>query len=169
MIRDYACACAYTCGALVSSPLIYSALLRVRVRPCECVYVMGWGICVHECEMRQLLSSTFSTAAAGGELGRRSGCEGGSVTTGVSAMALPSSQWDIVRAREQLQNDADMFNECFPCKGRYASKNPAHIDYYLGCTARVWEQAFLYAHYEAVKLYQNCILPERSAWAAVRM
>ena len=123
------------------------------------LYVREWGICVHTCEMRQLLSSTFSTA--------RSGCEGGSVTTGVSAMALPSSQWDIVRAREQLQNDVDMFNACFPVQGGpYASTNPAS---YLGCTARVWEQASLCTHYEAVKLYQNCTLPERSAWATARV
>ena len=91
------------------------------------VYVRGWGICVHTCEMRQLLSSTFSTAGAGGELGRRSGCEGGSVTTGVSAMALPSSQWDIVRAREQLQNDVDMFNACFPVQGKPVREHESRI------------------------------------------
>ena len=91
------------------------------------VYVRGWGICVHRREMRQLLSSTFSTAGAGGELGRRSGCEGGSVTTGVSAMALPSSQWDIVRAREQLQNDVDMFNACFPVQGKPVREHESRI------------------------------------------
>ena len=167
MIRDYACACAYTCGALVSSPLIYSALLRVRVRPCECVYVRGWGICVHKCEMLQLLSSTFSTGA-GDELGQWSGLEGGSVTTGVAAMALPSSQWDIVRAREQLQNDVDMFNACFPVQGKPVREHESRILFRVHGTC-VWEQASLYAHYEAVKLYQNCTLPERSAWAAVRV
>lgn len=127
----------------------------MRVRLCECVYVRGWGICVHTCEMRQLLSSTFSTAGAGGELGRRSGCEGGSVPTWVSAMALPSSQWDTVRAHGQLKDDTDMFNAYVLGQGSpYASKNPT---YYLGCTARVREQASLCAHYEAVKLNQNCI------------
>jgi len=118
--------------------------------------------------MRQILSSTFSTAGAGGELGRRSGCEGGSVTTGVSAMALPSSQWDIVRAREQLQNDVDMFNACFPVQGKPVREHESRILFRVHGTC-VWEQASLYAHYEAVKLYQNCTLPERSAWAAVRV
>ena len=54
-----------------------------RVRYVQHAHGILYGICVHTCEMHQLLSSTFSTA--------RSGCEGGSVTTGVSAMALPSS------------------------------------------------------------------------------
>ena len=83
------------------------------------VYVRVWGICVHTCEMRQLLSSTLSTA--------RSDCEGCSVTTGVSAMALPSSQWDIVRAREQLQNDVDMFNACFPGQGKPVREHESRI------------------------------------------
>ena len=68
------------------------------------VYVRG----LHTCEMLQLLSSTFSAAGAGDELGQWSGLEGGSDITGVSAMALPSSQWDTVRAREQLQDDTDI-------------------------------------------------------------
>ena len=62
---------------------------------------------MHKCEMLQLLSSTFSTGA-GDELGQWSGLESGSDITGVSAMALPSSQWDTVRAREQLQDDTDI-------------------------------------------------------------
>ena len=95
------------------------------------VYVRGWDICVHTCEMHQLLSSTISTAGAGGELGRQSGCEGGSVTTGVSAMALPSSQWGIVRAREQLQNDVDMFNECFPSQGNPVRKQESRILFWV--------------------------------------
>ena len=81
---------------------------------------------MHKCEMLQLLSSTFSTGACD-ELGQWSGLEGGSVTTGVPAMALPSSQWAIVRAREQLQNEVDMFNACFPVQGKPVREHESRI------------------------------------------